>query len=117
MIDLPHKTDILLISQTISNMEYKMKIIISPSKTMNYCDLQPLNNNNQSPLNKLTKDLLNTLNNLEYDSLKSLYKTSDKIIVEEIKGLSVMNYVFDEKMSSDKEYIFSRYTDPYNMDY
>ncbi len=26
-----------------------------------------------------------------------------------------MNYVFDEKMSSDKEYIFSRYTDPYNV--
>lgn len=63
-----------------------MKIIISPSKTMNYFDLEPADNINPSPLNKLTKDLLNTLSGLEYDSLKVLYKTSDKVIEEAIRS-------------------------------
>lgn len=63
-----------------------MKILISPSKTMNYLDLQALDTYSQSQANELTEDLLATLNNLGYDLLKDLYKASDKIVSEAIKA-------------------------------
>jgi hypothetical protein len=58
---------------------------------MKYRNLLPLNNTNMSSLNNLTKELLNTLNGLDYDSLKELYKSSDKVIAEAMQANNEKN--------------------------
>ncbi|WP_461205971.1 YaaA family protein [Clostridium sp. DL1XJH146] len=63
-----------------------MKIIISPSKTMNYSSIDSTDYIHKENINPLTDNLYSTLINLDFDSLKTLYKCSDKIALEAIKA-------------------------------
>jgi len=55
-----------------------MKILISPSKTMDFSNIEP-QITDYEPFNKLTTELRNNLKKLEVESLIKLYKSSDKI--------------------------------------
>jgi hypothetical protein len=63
-----------------------MKIIISPSKTMNYLGLTPIENIDSKAGNELTGELLKTLKSLDVDDLKKMYKASDKVVGEAMKA-------------------------------
>lgn len=69
-----------------------MKILISPSKTMNYSSINSTDYMHKENINPLTDNSYNILVNLDFDSLKTLYKCSDKIVNEAIKANQEKQY-------------------------
>lgn len=69
-----------------------MKIIISPSKTMNYSSMESTNYLYKKAICPLTGYLFTTLRTLDFNSLKSLYKSSDKVTIEAIKANKELNH-------------------------
>lgn len=65
-----------------------LKILISPSKTMDYKTIQPVEHE-MKPLSSLTKELRSTLEKLDAESLKELYKASDKVTHEALELIEV----------------------------
>lgn len=59
-----------------------MKILISPSKTMNYSYLTPENSLEDVRFKEISEDLSTRLKGMDHDSLKKLYKASDKVVSE-----------------------------------